>query len=55
MACENCTCGNDTQGASQPGSQEAQRLQREATKSKPGPTTGADIDDSPEPGTEDLI
>lgn len=41
------------EGTSQPGSQEAQRLQREATRSKPGETPGADRVDGPEPGTED--
>lgn len=40
------------QSTSQPGDPEAQRLQREATKSKPGPTPGADRDDSDEEGTE---
>lgn len=40
------------EGYSQPGDKEAQRLQREATKSKPGETPGANKDDGPEPGTE---
>lgn len=42
------------QSQSQPGNPEVQRLQREATKSKPGPTPGADVDDSPEEGTENV-
>ncbi len=33
---------------------EVQRLRREGSKSQYGPVPGADRDDSPEPGTEDL-
>jgi len=40
------------EGYSQPGDPEVQRLQREATTSKPGETPGADREDGPEPGTE---
>lgn len=46
MSCENCKC--------ETGPQEAQRLHKEETLSKPGPTPGADNDDSPQPGTEDV-
>lgn len=42
------------QSESQYGNAEVQRLQREATKSKRGPTPGKDNDDSPQPGTEDV-
>lgn len=54
MDCENCNCENCETGA-----QEAQRLTREATKSRAGGPLGEvvapeDNDDSPEPGTEDV-
>ena len=42
------------QSQSQPGNAEVQRLQREATKSKPGSTPGADIPEDDDPGTEDV-
>lgn len=44
----------NTEGTSQPGSKEAQRLQKEATKSRPGETPGADKEDGQEAGTEDV-
>jgi hypothetical protein len=56
MMCNgNCDCQGqrtNNEGTSQPGDPEVQRLQREATESKPGQTTPSD--DSPQPGTEDV-
>lgn len=41
------------QSLSQPGNPEVQRLQREATKSKPGETPGADVPPEDDSGTSD--
>lgn len=50
MSCDDCQC--------ETGPQEAQRLQREATKSRTsgplGPVADKETDDSPQPGTEDV-